>query len=216
MNVGDVMTRDVETVAPGTSVKEVARLLSWRRISGVPVVQDGVPLGVVSQSDIVAKEQESEAETVGLRRARLRRDRRRKVITAADAMTTPPITVTPQTSAVGAARLMTERDVGRLLVVKGKRLVGILTRSDLVRAFGRSDELIRTEIVSEILPSLGLSPNDIEVRVSDGNVGLDGEAEDEIDARCLPHAVRAVLGVVDVRCDVSARHAHRPAELYVP
>jgi CBS domain-containing protein len=213
MTVEDVMTREVETVAPGTSLKEVARVLSWHRISGAPVVQDGVPVGVVSQSDIVVKEQESEGQA---RRLVLRRRRRPNAVVAADVMTAPPVTIAPQTSAVGAARLMVERDVGRLLVVSGGRLVGIVTRGDLVRAFGRADAVIQAEIVAEILPALALSPNDVSVRVAGGIAVLEGEVEDELEARCLPHAVRAVVGVVDVRCDVTARHPHRPAEVYVP
>src|SRR5689334_5717603 len=119
MRVENLMTRKLETVAPTTSLKEVARVLAWRQISGIPVVAGGVPVGVVSQSDIVAKEQQAEADG---RRSGLRRRRRTDAATAADAMTAPPVTVAPQTSAVAAARLMTERDVGRLLVVRGDTL----------------------------------------------------------------------------------------------
>lgn len=209
MRVEDVMTREVEVVERRTGLKDVARLLSMHEISGVPVVEDGVPVGVVSESDLVAKEQESEAETV--RRRRLLRQRPRvDAVVAEDVMTAPPVTVTPQSSAVGAAWLMTERDIGRLLVVKNDRLVGIVTRSDLVRAFGRSDEQIRAEIVGDVLPALGVSANDVSVAVDDGIVLLAGEVEDELEARCLPHAVRAVLGVVEVRCELAARQRRRP------
>lgn len=209
MRVEDVMTRDVEVVEPQTSLKDVALLLSTHGISGVPVVERGVPVGVVSESDLVAKEQESEAETVRRRRPFSRRSRTAAVV-AADVMTVPPVTVRPQGSAVGAAWLMTEHDIDRLLVVENGRLAGIVTRGDLVRQFGRSDAQIRAEIVDEVLPALDISPNDLSVAVDDGLVLLDGEVEDELDAQCLPHAVRSVLGVVEVRCDVTARHRRRP------
>jgi CBS domain-containing protein len=207
MRVEDVMTRDVEVVEPRTGLKEVALLLSAHEISGVPVVEHGVPVGVVSESDLVAKEQESEAETV---RRRFRRRPQTAAVVAADAMTAPPVTVRPQSSAVRAAWLMTQHDVDRLLVVENDRLVGIITRGDLVRAFGRSDERIRAEIVDEVLPALDVSPNDVTVAVADGIVRLEGEVEDELDAQWLPHAVRSVVGVVEVRCDVAARHRRRP------
>jgi CBS domain-containing protein len=207
MRVEDVMTRDVEVVEPCTGLKEVALLLSAHEISGVPVVEHGVPVGVVSESDLVAKEQESEAETV---RRRFRRRPQTAAVVAADAMTAPPVTVRPQSSAVRAAWLMTQHDVDRLLVVENDRLVGIITRGDLVRAFGRSDERIRAEIVDEVLPALDVSPNDVTVAVADGIVRLEGEVEDELDAQWLPHAVRSVVGVVEVRCDVAARHRRRP------
>jgi CBS domain-containing protein len=207
MRVEDVMTRDVEVVEPRTGLKEVALLLSAHEISGVPVVEHGVPVGVVSESELVAKEQESEAETV---RRRFRRRPQTAAVVAADAMTAPPVTVRPQSSAVRAAWLMTQHDVDRLLVVENDRLVGIITRGDLVRAFGRSDERIRAEIVDEVLPALDVSPNDVTVAVADGIVRLEGEVEDELDAQWLPHAVRSVVGVVEVRCDVAARHRRRP------
>ena len=210
MRVEDVMTRDVEVVETHTGLKEVALLLSAHEISGVPVVEHGVPVGVVSESDLVAKEQESEAETVRRRRRLSRRHPQPPAVVAADVMTAPPVAVTPKTSVVGAAWTMTEHDVDRLLVVENDRLVGIITRGDLVRAFGRSDEQIRAEIVDEVLPALGVSPNDVTVAVADGIVRLDGEVEDELDAQCLPHAVRSVVGVVEVHCDVAARHRRRP------
>ncbi|HSC73103.1 MAG TPA: CBS domain-containing protein [Gaiellaceae bacterium] len=210
MRVEDVMTREVEVVERRTGLKDVAHLLSMHEISGVPVVEHGVPVGVVSESDLVAKEQESEAETVRQRRRLLRQPPRADAVVAADVMTAPPVTVTPQTSAVGAAWLMTEHDIDRLLVVQNDRLVGIVTRSDLVRAFGRSDEQIRAEIVGDVLPALGVSANNVSVAVDDGVVLLAGEVEDELEARCLPHAVRSVLGVVEVRSELAARHRKRP------
>jgi CBS-domain-containing membrane protein len=209
MKVEDVMTRNVEVVDACTGLKEVALVLSTHELGGVPVVEDGVPVGVVSESDLVARAQESEAETRRPRRRRSRR-RARAAVVAADVMTTPPVTVGPQSSAIGAALLMTKHDVNRLLVMESRRLVGIVTRSDLVQAFGRPDEEVRAEIVDRVLPALEIAPNDVVVTVTDGTAQLEGEVEYDLAARCLPHAVRSVIGVVEVQCDVTARHRRRP------
>lgn len=214
MRIQDVMTADVRVVSPQTSLKEVAALMTAEEISGVPVVEEGRPLGVVAQSDIVRMEQQAEDELIGRRSSHRRTGDQLPKRTAADAMSQPPLTAAPNLSVVGAAWRMTEHDVSRLLVVADGRLIGIVTRSDLVRAFARSDEQIWTEIVDEVLPSLGVSPNEVDVAVDNGSVVLGGEVEDELDARCLPHAVSSVVGVIDVSSTIQARHAHRAAEVY--
>jgi CBS domain-containing protein len=214
VRVQDVMTSDVWAVSPQTGLKEVAALMTAHEISGVPVVEDGRPVGVVAQSDIVRVEQQAESELGRRRWPRRGAGAPLPKRTAGEAMSHPPVTVAPMLSVVGAARRMTQHDVNRLLVVAGGQLAGIVTRSDLVRAFARSDEQIRTEILGEVFPSLGVSANDVDVTVHDGVIELTGEVEDELDARCLPHAVRSVIGVVDVSSTIQARHAHRSAEVY--
>jgi CBS domain-containing protein len=212
MRVQEIMSAPVHSIGAATSLKDVARALERHGISGVPVVDGGRVIGVVSQADLVRFEQRGEREPA--RRRRLVRPFSRGSIpvrTARDAMSEPAVTVDPHASAVGAAWLMTEHDVTRLPVVERGRLVGIVTRTDLVRAFARSDDGIRREIVEEVLPSLYLSPNDVRVSVENGDVVLEGEVEEELDARCLPHAVGAVVGVIDVRSEVTARHEHSPA-----
>src|SRR5262249_40626522 len=125
MKISELMHRDVVSVSPETTLKEVAALLVANRISGVPVcLSDGRVVGVVSEADIIVKEQTEPAH----------RDRARfEAETAGAAMTTPALTVSPQQDVVEAARLMTSKQVNRLPVVKGSRLVGIITRADLVR-----------------------------------------------------------------------------------
>ena len=207
MRVREIMTPNPTTVAPETRLKAVAALLDERAITGVPVVDGERLLGVVSQADIIACEQQAENES--LRQGLFARFRRaeKPAYAARDAMSAPPITVDSETSAVGAAWLMTTHDITRLPVVHNDRLVGIVTRTDLVRAFARSDDEVRREIVEDVLPSLGLSASDIEVSVENGEVVLAGEVDDERDQVCLPHAVRAVIGVIDVRSNVRARRS---------
>lgn len=216
MRVSELMTTAVVTVRRETPLKDVARLLTARRITGVPVVDDTGVVGVVSQTDIVSLEEQAEDESVRPRRfGRRHRQQPAPVRVAADVMRSPAITVDPRSSAVGAAWTMTRDDVSRLPVVEDGKLVGILTRSDLIRGFARSDEAIRREILDEVVPSLGVSPNDIVVSVADGVVVLRGEVEDDGDVRCLPHAVRGVVGVVEVVPQLTARH-ERTLDRYSP
>ena len=144
------------TVEPLTPLKEVARLLVERRVSGVPVVDDdGTVVGVVSEGDILVKERDRQSPASLLGHLlewdegnRLRREAR----DAADAMTGPAVTIRPSRSVSEAASLMLDRSVNRLPVVdQHGKLVGIVTRADLVRAFARSDEEIEREIREDVI-----------------------------------------------------------------
>jgi CBS domain-containing protein len=212
MRVKDIMSSPLVAVAPETPLKAVARALTEHRITGVPVVADERLVGVVSQSDLVRLEQEPEGDYLGRRRwaRRIRDGARRRHHTAADVMTSPAETVEPGASVVGAAWRMTARDVSRLVVTEGGRPVGIVTRADLVRAFARSDEDVLREIVDDVLPSLCVSPCDVRVSVANGEVLLEGTVETELEACCLPHAVRAVVGVVEVSAHLAPLHHYRP------
>jgi len=149
MKVRALMTRDVVTVTPQMPLKEVARLLSRHGISGVPVCdREGSVVGVVTEADILVKE-------IGLRPGRggplawlvdgsdVTKMRKALVRTAGEAMSSPAITTSPWRTVTEAARLMVDQRVNRLPVLDGTRLVGILSRADLVRVFKRCDEDIR-------------------------------------------------------------------------
>jgi CBS domain-containing protein len=142
MKVVDVMTEEVVSVDPGTPLADVAALLSEHRISGV-LVRDGAGavLGVVSEADILVQEG-GPSERAGLFEwlfddwsaadvAKL------EARTAAEAMTSPVRRIGPDRSVEEAARRMLDANVRRLAVVDEGRLVGIVTRADLVRAFAR-------------------------------------------------------------------------------
>ena len=218
MRVRDIMSAPVISVAPDRSLKAVARLLDRNRIAAVPVVERGEVVGIVSKTDIVRREQAFELEHGGRGLARRlgRGARPAHVATAGEAMVSPAISVDPTLSAVGAAWLMTEHDAHHLPVLDHGKLAGIVSRSDLVRAFARSDDQIRAEIVDQILPSFAVSANDVEVAVSNGEVVLTGDVDDESTRRCLPHAVRSVIGVVDVRCEVHAARARPFVDVISP
>jgi len=202
VKVADVMTTDVVTVHPDTTLKDVARTLSGRGISGLPVVDDeGRVLGVISEADILAKERRPREETL---RERLLHERRngvkREARTAGEAMTSPAVTIAAHRWLDGAAALMLDCGINRLPVVdRAGRLVGIVTRADLVRAFAAGDERIEREIVDEVLRrELWLDPAAFEVTVHEGEVEIAGEVDSEAQAELLRSRVRLVPGVVSV------------------
>jgi CBS domain-containing protein len=208
MKVSEVMTKRVVTVATGTPLKDVAKLLVSRRISGVPVVdEDGSVLGVVSEADILAKERSR-----GGNRSLLEHllevngaDTKHDARDAADAMTSPAVVIRPGRPVAEAAALMLDRSVNRLPVVeKHGKLVGIVTRADLVRAFVRDDEAIEHEIRSDvILHTLWSSPDRFHVHVEGGEVTIEGEVSDAESAELLSRFIERVPGVVGIRSRVT-------------
>ncbi|HEX5825943.1 MAG TPA: CBS domain-containing protein, partial [Candidatus Limnocylindrales bacterium] len=157
------MTRTVVSIRPETPVREVARLLDEHRISGVPVVDDhGSLVGVVSEADFlrdVALGAEPRRRSALARLFGRGEDAAHApahgAATAADLMTSSVISVPPDEPVSEAAALMTRSRINRLPVVEDGRLVGIVTRADLVRAYVRSDhqlaETIREDVLRETL-----------------------------------------------------------------
>jgi CBS domain-containing protein len=201
LKVESVMTKDVLSVRPETTLKDVARLLAGAGISGVPVTTpEGQLLGVVSEADILAKERrppEGGHTRHGRRGAGA--EGKAEARTAGEAMTSPAITVTPHGRVDSAAALMLDRGVNRLPVVEDGRLVGIVTRADLVRAFGGTDERIESEIRGEVLlHELWLDPREFELSVEEGAVEIAGRFESDEQRDIAAQRLRLVPGVVSV------------------
>ena len=215
MKIEALMTKDVITVLPDASLKAAAALLSEGRISGAPVCDhDDRVLGVISEADIIRKEQGLAPEVHGVARwlTRLFDGELNKVEarTVREAMTAPALTVRPFDSVATAARLMVEHRINRLPVAVDGHLVGIVTRADLVRAFHRTDDEIAEQIRDEIfVRALWLGPEELDLAVQEGVVTIRGAVETESDARVVEHLVRGVPGVVDVTAELMARHHDR-------
>jgi CBS domain-containing protein len=210
MKVKDVMVSEVTTVTPNASLKDVAAMLVERGISGVPVVGSvREVLGVVSEADILMKEREPSprrSRLLGLvsEPENLDEVAKLKARTAGDAMTAPAITIGPESSLTEAAGLMVDRGINRLPVVENGKLVGIVTRADLVRAFTRSDADIEREVRDDVvLGYLFIDPERVQVSVERGVVTLSGTVENETDANMLANAVRRIPGVVSVKSSLS-------------
>jgi CBS domain-containing protein len=201
MKVRDVMTAEVCTVATETPLKEVARMLLEHGVSGLPVVdEDRRVLGIVSEGDFL----EREAGTADRPRGPLwwywaaGSDRaaatRSHATTAGAAMTSPAITIGPDRPLSEAAGVMARAKVNRLPVVDEGRLVGIVSRADVVRTFARSDEEL-AEIIRHSLRAVdGLNS----VAVRDGVAVLEGSVGHESIARTVRHIVESIEGILAV------------------
>ena len=205
------MTTNVLTVDPDAPLKEVAQLLSEHGISGVPVVEREKVLGVVSETDIVAKERGPVARRGRIagwfaRRPALADQERFVARTAGDAMTSPAITIDSWQSTAVAAAMMLENGVDRLPVLKTNKLVGIVTRADLVRAFSRTDEEIERDIRDDVLLRTYWIPEGrVAVTVRDGEVTLTGTVESDLITEFLPESIQRVPGVVAVQSQLRVR-----------
>ncbi|RFC70720.1 CBS domain-containing protein [Streptomyces sp. AcE210] len=194
--VADLMAPTVISVQRGTPFKEIARLLDEFDITAVPVVDESEhPVGVVSEADLLH-----------------RRVAGRGSPTAADIMTSPAITAAPEWSVVRAARVMGRHAVKRLPVVDAAgRLIGVLSRRDLVQLFLRRDQSIREEIVEDVLTrTLQLSPSALSVEVTDGVVTLSGTVGRRMLIPVVVRLCHSVDGVVDVINRLGYEHDDMP------
>ena len=202
--VKDVMTTRVAAVKKDAAYKDIATLLTQYRVSAFPVLDDnGKVIGVVSEADLLCKEALTAA--MGGRPAQpgpYHDDfARAAAVTAADLMTTPPVTITPGEPVTGAARLMYNARVKRLPVVsENGRLVGIISRADVLSVYGRPDDEIRQEITKNVIPNeFHVAPACFAVTVKDGIVTLEGRPETVRQGRDILAEVWRVEGVVSVR-----------------
>ncbi|NIK59190.1 CBS domain-containing protein [Kribbella shirazensis] len=203
LTVSDVMTKDVVTVAEDTPFKAVAGLLAEHHISAVPVrdVYGGVA-GVVSETDLLRKEE--------FQRARLPRWSRRRArakaeaLTAGQLMTCPPVTVEGGCTLDEAARLMAARGLTRLVVTNGDKLVGIVSRSDLLSAYLASDQETLARVRRDVVDRhLWEDPRTVEVSVVEGVVTLTGQVEKRSTSAFAEHLTAGIDGVVAVRNELT-------------
>jgi len=207
--VRDVMTTKVVTVEPSTPFKEIAARLAQHRISAVPVVDAGRRvLGIITEADLLLKQEHPDPKAdISLIWTRRRRRERAKAAAAVAGklMTAPAATVAPTATITEAARRMHAAGVKRLPVVDEMgRLVGIVSRADLLKVFTRPDEAIRSQIISEVIVGeLTLNPSRFLIEVDDGVVLLQGKAERSSLIPYLVRAVHHVEGVVRVEDQLS-------------
>ncbi len=151
MKVKDLMTRDVVTVSPDTTLSELYAILQKERITGVPVIDvSGKLVGVVSQRDLIVAEAQSFAsnspysdvqELFASRFIEDDRAMRRRFNWVEEIMTKSVVTTTPDTSIRDVCRLMCERKVKRLPVISGDRFVGIISFTDVMDFLADMDDL---------------------------------------------------------------------------
>ncbi|HXF72564.1 MAG TPA: CBS domain-containing protein [Actinomycetota bacterium] len=206
--VRDVMTRDVATASPETPFKDLVRLMHDRGVSGLPIVEEGRVVGIVTEADLLGAERSAIEprrrrrflEWFIDRRLLERVERAAEDLRARDLMTREVVTVQPDDPVRLAIRTLLDAGVKRLPVVDEEgRLVGIVSRGDLLRPFLRSDEEIAAEIERDVIRrGLWSDPWAIRADVERGVVRLTGEVEDEEERDILLDVVRRVDGVVGV------------------
>ncbi|MET8613648.1 CBS domain-containing protein [Streptomyces misionensis] len=208
--VEELMTRDVVRARQDTPFKELARLLEENDITAVPVVDElDRPVGVVSEADLLRKSAD-QADPAGLSPVpHLEAEERARAegVRAEEVMSAPAVCARPEWTVVEAARLMERRHVKRLPVVdEADRLVGVVSRADLLRVFLRRDEAIREEINRDLLRgTLLLDPRDVTAEVRDGRVTLTGIVEFRTQIRVIEQLCRGVDGVVSVSGNLTFR-----------
>ncbi|MFE2943090.1 CBS domain-containing protein [Streptomyces sp. NPDC059255] len=208
--ISELMTHDVVSVRVDTPFKEIARTLMEHNVSAVPVLDGaGRPAGIVSEADLLRKaaDRSDLSGRTPLPHLEAWEKARAEGRDAGEIMSAPAVCAHPEWTVVEAARLMAVQNVKRLPVVdEADRLLGIVSRADLLRVFLRRDPAIREEITHDVLgTTLGLAPSDVTVEVTEGQVFLRGTVDD---SGMIPVLVR-LCGSVDGVVSVSERLTYR-------
>ncbi|GAA3784717.1 CBS domain-containing protein [Streptomyces chiangmaiensis] len=195
------MTHPVVTAHPDSSFKQIAQLLRDNDITAVPVIDDeGRPVGVVSEVDLLRKAASLPDPEGRTARHRLSLDElaRAGAETAREMMSAPVVTARPGWNVVETARTMYRHKVKRLPVVDDAgKLVGIVSRGDLLRPFLRTDTAISDEIHHDVLgATLGIRPGTVGVDVREGVVTLTGRVAERSLIPVVERLCRSVDGVV--------------------
>jgi CBS-domain-containing membrane protein len=203
------MTVGAISVDEDTPFKQIVDILELHGFNAVPVVDrsDRV-VGLVSSADLVPKiEFAGDAGDRHLFENRRHRAAREKATgtAAGELMNAPAVTVMPQTSLVEAAKIMEASDLKRMPVVDDLgRLVGMVTRGDLLKVFLREDGDIRREIQQQVLTDIaGVQPTQVTVEVDDGVVTLLGRLDRSSLIRTVVRQIERVDGVIDVVNDLT-------------
>lgn len=217
--VRDIMTTHVVAVRKNASFKDMAARLREHRVSAFPVLDDNDRvIGVVSEADLLTKEalEFGGAKVSGI--LHHREQAKAAGLTAAELMTAPPVTIGPKDFVSHAARLMYSRRVKRLPVVDDDgRLIGIISRADVLSVYNRPDADIRHDIIEHVvLDALLTDPARFTITVKDGVVTVQGMPETSVVGHDMIEEIRHVEGVVAVRDRLSYPPAQRPVPISGP
>lgn len=198
----DIMTTPAYTVSPETPVPEIARLLVERRISGVPVVDpEGRLVGIVTEADLLRREAQPMPEarrgflSFLWRNPKLRAGR---TVRVEEVMTRDVVTATEETSVRELARQMILRKINRIPIVRGGRVVGIVTRNDVLKVFARADAELVAEVRRVLAEELGIDLSRVTVEADGGTIRIRGEVDRASDVELVHRYVAMVDGVVAV------------------
>jgi CBS-domain-containing membrane protein len=201
LRVLDVMTTEVFTADPLDGFKEVAERLYETGVSALPVIDlDRRVLGVVSEGDLLVKEGGKRKGSLLHPKKTRKLTGKAEAIVAAHAMTEPAVTITADATVAEAARVMHKKGLKRLPVVDSDgRLLGIVSRHDVIKVFVRTDESIREEVIEGVLGrDLMIDTPGVVVEVESGIVTIGGEIERRTEIPIITFLVSAMDGVVAV------------------
>ena len=194
MRARDIMTTDLHTVERTTPIRDVIRLLLEHGISGVPVVEDGRVVGIVSEGDLL-RDRVPEDPTAHLRLAAGHASHRPHIVV--EVMTRDVVTAWPLEDVADVARTMLDRDVRSVPVLDSGHVVGIISRRDLLRSVLRTDDVLANE-VQQRLDAYTDEPRRWTATVTDGVVRIDGVVDDDAEHRAVEILARTVPGVASV------------------
>jgi CBS-domain-containing membrane protein len=226
--VRDVMTKKVVSVKSGATFKSVVELLENHAVSALPVIDEAHHVvGIVSEADLMLKEEHPSGHRARYWQALLEAShnsgavrlsnelKKARARTAAEMMTTPVVTIEPEASVGEAARLLHHKHVKRLPVTDATgRLIGIVSRGDLLKVFLSSDAALERKVRIVLTQH---HAGDVHVSVQDGVVGLQGRLPSRAEEQELVQAVEGIAGVVSIDNDLRprseplpTRRPHRP------
>jgi len=215
MFVSDLMKYDVTAVAPETTLADAARMMISRRVSGLPVVNDGKLVGVITEGDLLRRtEIDTDGKSHGWLSAFFRPGKvadefvRTHGRYVRDVMTALVISVAPDTPLVEAAGIMCEQHIKRLPVVANGRLAGIISRTDLLTVLARrliempdpfTEADIRNHILAKMKEESWAPKSGITIKVEGGVVNIDGIIISDYERRALRVLAETTPGVKEVR-----------------
>jgi len=212
MQASEIMTTDVVLVHPDTPLEDVVRLMLTHRISGLPVVEDGAVVGMVSEGDLLRRPETGTErrrrhwlQLFGTNEGDAAEYVRTHGMTAGEVMTTDVVRIAETTSLEDIATLLESRRIKRVPVVQEGKLKGIVSRADLLRSLAsrigaprqQSDSDIRAALLAELKahPSWAPLPADISVLVQDGVVHYWGYVRSAAQRRAMIVAAERIAGV---------------------
>lgn len=215
MKVRDVMTTDVVTAGVNTPYKQLVETMVERHVSGIPIVDDGRLVGIVTEADLVDKEAYGGRHkgVLGLIRDLMFGPSidviaKASALTGRGLMTEHVDTASPDDEVSDVARRLLRRSIKRMPVVdKRGAVVGIVSRRDLLAAYARPDEEIKADVCRVLANPLAV-PEDAEVEdvhVRNGRVSLRGRVKYPSDVAVVDGAIRSLPGVVSLECQLFAR-----------
>jgi CBS domain-containing protein len=197
MRAADLMTRDVVTVRASTSVREATDLLTKRGCTSLPVLDDDQRvIAIVSEADLIKNRLPHDPRSSMTRQSE---DQPDPPSIVRDVMTTPVVCMSSSSDAADIAALMIENDIRAVPIVDGARLIGIVSRRDLLRSLLRDDAAIAEDAQQRLAEYAG-RPDHWDVQVQEGIVTVGGRFADDHEHRIVELLLRTIPGVVRVHC----------------